>query len=85
MRPEVINLIFNPPHPPPLYGWQPLPGVQGWGKEEKESMPTLVPLGELSWNISEGYGGKGPVSEGRKKKLAISEGLTLSVLSIFKL
>ena len=35
-------------------------------------MPTLVPLGELSWNISEGYGGKGPVSEGRKKKLAIS-------------
>ena len=47
-------------------------------------MPTLVPLGELSWNISEGYGGKGPVSEGMKKKLAISEGLTLSVLSIFK-
>ena len=48
-------------------------------------MPTLVPLGELSWNISEGYGGKGAVSEGRKKKLVISEGLTLSVLSIFKL
>ena len=48
-------------------------------------MSTLVPLGELSWNISEGYEGKGPVSEGRKKKLAISEGLTLSVLSIFKL
>ena len=48
-------------------------------------MPTLLPLRELSWNISEGYGGKGPVSEGRKKKLAISERLTLSVLSIFKL
>lgn len=76
MRPEVINLISNPPPPPPplygpiSYGRQHLPGVQGWGREEeKESIPTPVPLimREFSWNISEGYGEKALFLKGGRK------------------
>ena len=49
MRPEVINLISNPPHPPPLYGRrsygrQHLPGVQDWGREEEKEI-TEADLG----------------------------------------
>ena len=37
------------------------------GEEEKESMPTLVSLGELSWNTSKGYGGKALFLKGGRK------------------